>query len=114
MLIRVYKFSSLVAAACWAGSGLIAIVSTILSPADWAINLVMGLLFIFAGWFLYLRASSFYRFYLTFPANQHRSPSCLRFLRFDLLMVWITCLAGGLSLVACISRTYREGYAVFG
>lgn len=59
MLIREYKFSSLVAAACWAGSGLIAIVSTMLSPADWAINLFMGLLFIFlAGSSIYGQAVS--------------------------------------------------------
>jgi hypothetical protein len=88
--------------------------STIHSPVDWAINLAMGLLFLFVGWFLYMRASSFYRFYLTFSADRQKSPSCLRFLRFDLLMVVITCLAGSLSLVASISRAYREGYAVFG
>lgn len=74
----------------------------------------MGLLFVLTGWFLQVRASSFYRLYLTFPVDQQKSPSCLRFLRFDLLIVVITCLAGALSLVASISRTFREGYAVFG
>jgi hypothetical protein len=114
MLIRWYYYSALVASACWAGTGLLAMASTMLRPVDWAINLVMGSLFVFAGLFLYMRASSFYRFYLTLPADRQKSPSCLRFLRFDLLMVWITGLAGGLSLVASISRAYREGYAVFG
>ena len=114
MLARWYRFSALVATACWVSCGVIVIASTILSPVDWPINLGMGLLFIATGWFLSRRASSFYRLYLTFPADQQKSPSCLRFLRLDLMMVWITCLAGGLSLVASISRAFREGYAVFG
>jgi hypothetical protein len=114
MLIQWYRYSALVAAACWAGSGLVVMSSSLLSPADWAVNLVMGLLFLLTGWLLHVRASRFYGLYLTFPVDQQKSPSCLRFLRFDLLMVVITCLAGALVLVASISRVYREGYAVFG
>jgi hypothetical protein len=81
---------------------------------DWAINRAIGLLRISIGWFLRLRAKEFYRYYLTIPSAMRKSPSCICFLRLDLLLVLISCFAGGLLLVASVSRVFRESYAVSG
>lgn len=114
MLIRLYKNTALVSAIFWAGTGSITIGSIVVSSLDWGINLVMGLILIFVGWFLYLRANNFYRCYIASPTDMQKNPSCLRFLRLDLLLVIISCLVGAVLLAASISRVFGEGYAVFG
>jgi len=85
-----------------------------MSVRNWVVNLVMGSLFVIAGLFLYLRANQFACYYRAIPIDMQRNPACIRFLRFDLLLVLITCLAGGLLFAASLSRVLGEGYAVFG
>ncbi len=85
-----------------------------MSVRSWVVNLVMGSLFVIAGLFLYLRANRFACYYRAIPIDFQRSPSCMRFLRSDLLLVLITCLAGGVLFAASLSRVVGEGYAVFG
>jgi len=114
MLIRWYKNSALVSAILWIGIGAITIGSIALSSFSWGINLIMGFLFIFLGWFLYIRANYFHRFYSTNTADIQNNPHIKRFLRLDLMFVLSTCLIGGLLLTASISRVFGEGYPIFG
>jgi len=114
MLIRWHKNSALVSAILWIGIGAITIYSVALSSFGWGINLIMGFLFILLGWFLYIRANCFHRFFLTSTADIQNNPHFKRFLRLDLMFVLSTCLVGGLLLSASISRVFGEGYAVFG
>jgi hypothetical protein len=94
--------------------GAITIGSITLSSLGWVINLVMGLLFIFIGWFLYFRANNFHLFYSANIAETQNNQQLERFLRIDLILVLGTCLAGGLLLAVSIGRVFGEGYALFG
>ncbi len=113
-LIGWYQYLAIVGSALWAGTGALAIVSIALSPRNWIPNLLMGLFFICFGWYLYFRAISFSRYYSARPADFRKNPIGLRFLRLDLLLVLLSCLAGALLLLASGGRVFREGYAVFG
>lgn len=109
-----HKYSALAGSAFWIGTGILSIGSRVLSPLSWALNLSMGLAFIYPGWFLHLRSSSLYRFFLANSVNIKTNPILLHFLRLNLLLGFLSCLAGGLLLVASGSRVSGEGYAVFG
>lgn len=114
MLIRLYRSFALASAALWAGTGFVVIGSIAMSVRSWVVNLVMGSLFVIAGVFLHLRAHQFACCYMSIPCDMQRNPACMSFLRFDLLLVLITCLVGGLLFAAALSQVAGEGYAVFG
>ena len=114
MVIRWYRIFALVSVFLWAGLGTITIGSIAVSSLGWVINLVMGLIFICIGWFLYLRASNFQLFYYASDAETRNNLYLKRFLRSDLILVLIAGLVGTLLILASISRVFGEGYAVFG
>ena len=114
MLIQWYKYSALIGAILWIGLGALTLGSIVLSSIGWVINLVIGLIFILIGYFLYLRASKLVRFYVTATDDVQNNPHMQRFLRLDLMLVLSTCFLGGLLLTAGISRVFGEGYAIFG
>lgn len=114
MLIQWYKYSASISAILWIALGTLTIGSIVLSSIGWVINLVMGLLFILIGCFLYLRAYHWRRFYITVSSDMRNNPHLQRFLRLDLLFVLGACLLGALFLTAGVSRVFGEGYAIFG
>ena len=113
-LIQWYKNLALVSAFFWVGLGVLTVGSIIVSSLGWIINLIMGILFIFIGWYLYARSDSFYRLFSSSASDMQNNPYIQRFLRFDLIFVLGTCFVGGLLLMASMSRVFGEGFAVFG
>ena len=113
-LIRWYKNLAIVSALLWAGLGLLTVGSIAVSSLGWAINLIMGVLFIFIGWFLYARSDSFYWVYSSSASDIQNHPHLQQFLRLDLIFVLGTCLVGGILLMASIGRVFGEGFAIFG
>lgn len=114
MLVRGYKITSLMSFVLWGALGAITIGSIARSPVAWGINLIMGLLFVMTGWFLYQRANNFYRYVSTNPAERLSDQHLKHFLLFDFVLVCITVLVGALLFVMSIFRVFMEGYAVFG
>ncbi len=113
-LIRWYKNLALVSALLWVGLGVLTVGSIAVSTLGWAINLIMGALFIFIGWYIYARSDSFCRVYSSSASDMQNNPHIQRFLRLDLMFVLGACLVGGSLLVASISRVFGDGFAVFG
>lgn len=114
MLIRRYRNIAFVSAALWVGLGGLTVGSIALSSIGWVINLVMGLLFMLIGVYLYFRAKNLHRFYETITPTARNNPYIQRFLNLELIFVLSTCFVGVIFLSAGISRVFGEGYAIFG
>ena len=74
----------------------------------------MGALFIFIGWFLYLRVDAFWKGYSSSATDIRNNLHIQRFLLLDLMLMLGACLVGTVLLVASLSRVFGEGLAVFG
>ena len=114
MLIKWYKYSALTSAALWIALGIITIGSIVLSSIGWGINLIMGLLFMLIGCFLYFRAYNLHHFYVNATENMQENLHLRRFLRLDLIFVLGTLLVGALLVSAATSRVFGEGFPIFG
>jgi hypothetical protein len=114
MIIEWYKNIAYLGTFFWAGLGLLTIGSIAISSIGWVINLVMGSLFILIGYFLYLRAKNFYRFFRAITPDTQNISYLQKFLRLDLVIVVGITFLGGLLLMAGIFRVFGEGFAIFG
>ncbi len=114
MIIEWYKNIAYVGTVLWTGLGFLTIGSIALSSIGWAINLVMGSLFILIGYFLYLRAKNFYRFFRAITPDPLNFFYLQKFLRLDLAFVVGITFLSGLMLMAGIFRVFGEGFAIFG
>ena len=114
MLIQWYKNIAFISAILWTGLGVLTIGSIALSSIGWAINLIIGLLFMLIAYFLYLRVKNLHCFYETIPSDAQNNPHLQRFLRLEMIFVLGTCFFGIILLSAGISRVFGEGYAIFG
>ena len=113
-LIHWYKNFAFLSAILWAGLGLLTVASVTLSTIGWEVNVMVGVLFISIGVFLYLRAKNLHWFYDVISTDVKNTPQLNRFLRLEMIFVLGTCFLGGLLLMAGISRVFGEGYAIFG
>ncbi len=114
MIIKWYRYSALTSAVFWIALGIITIGSIVFSSIGWGINLIMGLLFMLIGCFLYFRAHNLHHFYVNATENMQNNLRLQRFLLLDLMFVLGTFLVGALLLSAAASRVFGEGFPIFG
>lgn len=114
MLINIHKYIAYLSTFFWFALGAVTIGSILRSQLGWPINLIMGILFILIGGFIYLYTHNLSLFCETLPDDVQKNIYFHRFLRLDIIIVIVSAFSGGLFLVAAVFRVFGEGFAVFG
>jgi len=113
-MIKLHKFIAYVGAWLWITLGGLTISSILLGTVGWAINVVIGTLFILIGCFFYWRTHSFHRFYMANADNLRKDKLFHQHLLPETLLTLCILLFVGILLLAGMSRVFGEGYPIFG
>jgi len=114
MEIKLHRYSYIFSVYLWLTLGILTIGSILVSSLGWIINLGMGTGLIIIGCLMYLHGNSLHRLYAGAMDKLQEDPNFIWFLRFDLLLVIISCIVSGAFLTGAFIRMFVEGFAVFG
>lgn len=100
------------AATTWALIGLFVILSVLHSTLAWPINIIMGLVFLAIGYFLYLKAKN--SLALLYENKPLYTKQLKHFFTLETILFALALLLGLVLLSGTLSRVLGEQMAVFG
>ncbi len=116
--IELHKIVSYLGALLYIVLGFLTIGSIINETSGLYINLIMGILFITIGYYLYSRAKSVIELMVSIEnlssGEQVFLNAIARFLLFEKIFIFISLLLGIILLSAAILRVFWENLAIFG
>lgn len=116
--MKSFKIISRIGAVSYIILGLVTIGSIFNGTMDLYINLIMGVLIMATGYYLYAKANSIIALLTTIGDStsdrQATSNTVTRFLLFETIFAVASLLLGGILLSGAVSRVFLEKMPVFG